>query len=106
VCFRANALSARIVRASGIIGRVDTVATQFASRLGLIAFATAALRGLFCGSDFFGTLQTALIGLGTFYVLGLVMGEAARRIVEENVKGELLQRLGSATGKELPASAG
>jgi hypothetical protein len=65
------------------------VATQFASRLALIAFATAALRGVICEADFFGTIQTALVALGTFYVLGLVVGDVARRTVEENVEAEL-----------------
>ena len=40
-------------------------------------------------ADFFGTIQTALVSLGVFYVLGLVIGEAARRIVEENAKADL-----------------
>jgi len=79
------------------------LATQFASRLSLIAFATVVLRGLLCGADFFGTIQTALVSLGTFYILGLVVGEAARRIVEENVKADLMAHLGSATVPGAPA---
>jgi len=79
------------------------VATQFASRLSLIAFATVAIRGLLCGADFFGTIQTALVALGMFYILGLVVGEAARRMVEENVKADLMERLGSATVPGAPA---
>ncbi len=81
--------TARLAHTPSVFGQVNLVATQFASRLALIAFATAALRGLFCEADFFGTIQTALVSLGAFYVLGLVMGEAARRIVEENVKADL-----------------
>jgi len=73
------------------------VSTQFAGRLSLIAFATAAFRGLWTQADFFGTIQTALVSLGVFYVLGLVIGEAARRIVEENAKADLVERLGSAS---------
>src|SRR3984885_16293654 len=88
--------AARLARIPSIIGRDNIVATQFAKRLALIAFATAALRGLLCQSDFFATMQTALVSLGAFYVLGLVVGEAARRIVEENVKSDLAERFGSA----------
>jgi hypothetical protein len=73
------------------------VSTQFAGRLSLIAFATAVLRGLLGQADFFGTIQTALVSLGVFYVLGLIVGEAARRIVEENAKADLAKRFDSAS---------
>jgi len=79
------------------------VVTQFASRLSLIAFATVVLRGLLCEADFFSTIQTALVSLGTSYILGLVVGEAARRMVEESVKADLMERLGSATVPGAPA---
>jgi hypothetical protein len=69
--------------------------TQFANCLGLIAFAMAVLSGLLGSVDFFGTIQTALLVLGAFYVLGLVIGEAARRIVEENVQVELAREINS-----------
>jgi hypothetical protein len=72
------------------------VATQFAKRLALISFATAALRGLICEADFLATMQTALVCLGAFYVLGLILGEAARRIVEENIKSELARQVETA----------
>ncbi len=89
---------ARLARTPSFIGRLNLVATQFAKRLALIAFATAALRGLVCEADFFATMQTALVSLGAFYVLGLVLGEAARRIVEENIKSELARQMEAALG--------
>jgi|SRR5580692_3587483 hypothetical protein len=96
---RADAPStARLARTPSVLRRVNSVATQFAKRLALIAFATAALRGLFCETDFFATMQTALVSLGAFYVLGLVLGEAARRIVEENIKSELARQLQATLG--------
>jgi len=96
---RAEAPStARRARTPSFIGRLNLVATQFAKRLALIAFATAALRGLVCEADFFATMQTALVSLGAFYVLGLVLGEAARRIVEENIKSELARQMEAALG--------
>src|SRR5580704_2205891 len=93
---RADASSTRLSRIPSNIGRVNLVAAQFAKRLALISFATAALRGLFCQSDFFATMQTALVSLGAFYVLGLVVGEAARRVVEESVKSQVARELQSA----------
>ena len=71
------------------------MSTQFAGRLSLIAFATAAFRGLWTQADFIGTIQTALVSLGVFYILGLVIGDAARRIVEENAKASSTRRLGT-----------
>ena len=62
---------------------------QFANRLSLIAFATASIRGLLDGSDFQGTIQGALVVLAVFYGLGLVFGEWARRLVEENARHEI-----------------
>ena len=70
--------------------------TQFATRLSLISFATVAFRGLLSQSDFPGTIQTALVSLGAFYLLGLAVGEAARRVVEESVKAELITHLDAA----------
>jgi uncharacterized membrane protein YcjF (UPF0283 family) len=94
---RADAQStARRSRIPSNIRRVNLVATQFAKRLALISFATAALRGLFCEADFFATMQTALVSLGVFYVLGLLLGEAARRIVEENVRTQLARQVETA----------
>jgi hypothetical protein len=89
---------ARLARTPSYIGPVNLVVTQFAKRLALIAFATAALRGLFCEADFFATMQTALVSLAACYVLGLVLGEAARRIVEENIKSELAREMETALG--------
>jgi hypothetical protein len=64
------------------------VATQFGYRLALIAFATATLRGALTGSDFEGTLHTALLAGAAFFVLGMICGELARRVVEEQVEAE------------------
>ena len=62
---------------------------QFAIRLSLIAFATASIRGLLNGDDFQGTIQGALVALAVFYGLGLIFGEWARRLVEDNARHEI-----------------
>ena len=64
------------------------MASQFAGRLSLIAFSTAAFRGLIGGTDFEGTLKTALIATAAFYGLGLVFGELACRVAEESARSE------------------
>ena len=68
------------------------MAGHFAFRLSLIAFATASLRGLIGGTDFSGGLKTALVAAALFYGLGLIVGEMARRVVEEHVQAEFDRR--------------
>jgi hypothetical protein len=80
------------------------VATQFGSRLALIAFATATLRGLLAGADFEGTIQSALLAGLVFFVLGLVCGELARLVVEEQVEAEFEQMLSAPSERALAKS--
>ena len=74
--------------------------SQYAFRLSLIAFATAALRGLMAGSDFEGTMHSALMILALFFALGWIIGELARRVVEEQVEVEIPQLLQTLVGAE------
>ena len=64
------------------------MAEQFAPRLALIAVMTVFGRGMLAGGDFAGTIKTAAVAAGVFFVLGLLVGEIARRLVEEYVRGE------------------
>ncbi len=73
------------------------VAKQFASRLSLISFAVAILRGLIDGSDFEGTMRLALLVMVLFYVLGLAIGTLARQLIEETVQQELTRMAASST---------
>jgi len=61
------------------------VAHQYAVRLALIAFATAAIQGAVRQSGFEPALKFALTAAAAFYVLGWLCGELARRIVEESI---------------------
>ena len=74
------------------------MAVQFAGRLSLIAFSTAAFRGLISAADFEGTLKTALIATAAFYGLGLIFGELACRVAEESARTEF-ERLTRETTK-------
>jgi len=62
------------------------VAHEFAVRLALIAFATAAIQGLANRADFEAALKLALAAAAACYVLGWLCGELARRVVEESVR--------------------
>lgn len=65
-----------------------TVALQFAFRLGLLTFGVVALRGALRSIDFTGGMQDALLASVVFFSLGFVLGEIARRLVEEHVQAE------------------
>ncbi|WP_339911824.1 hypothetical protein [Symmachiella dynata] len=64
------------------------MAKQFAIRLSLIMFAVSVIESAVTGEAF----HVALIAAGTkavcFFVIGLFVGEIARRVVEENAVAE------------------
>jgi hypothetical protein len=62
------------------------VAHEYAVRLALVAFATAAIQGLLTRSAFEPALKLSLGASAGFYLLGWLCGEMARRIVEESVQ--------------------
>jgi ABC-type Fe3+-siderophore transport system permease subunit len=78
------------------------VAVSFAKRLVLVVFAALTLRGLVSGAGFEATLWTALVSIPTFLLVGLVCGELARRIVEEQVDRELSSLAADASATSLP----
>ena len=68
--------------------RKTPVAANYACRFAMIAFGTTVLRGAMGGSDFEGTVWAALAATAVFYGLGFVLGELARRVVEEHAAAE------------------
>jgi len=62
------------------------VATQYAPRLALIAVVTVLGRGLLGDGDVAGTVETAAVAAAAFFPIGLLVGEIARRLVEEHVR--------------------
>lgn len=52
-------------------------------------------RGMLAGGDFVGTVKTAAVAAVVFFVLGLLIGEIARRLIEEHVRGEVAVNDGS-----------
>ena len=68
--------------------RAKNVVWQFATRISMITFATVCLRGMLLGSEFLGTIRSALFAGAGFYCFGVIIGEIARRIVEESVQSE------------------
>lgn len=64
------------------------MAQHFASRLALLVFAASAAERLWSDADLSGTLTTILIRTAVFYGLGLICGELAQQLVEENAQRE------------------
>lgn len=64
------------------------MAKLFAARLALIAFAVTLADALFSSRAFYPSLSSALIKAVLFYGIGFVVGELARRIIEENAEAE------------------
>lgn len=62
------------------------MAQEFAFRLALIAFITAAVQGVMCGAAFEPGLKSSLAAAAVCYVLGWVCGDLARRAVAESVQ--------------------
>lgn len=64
------------------------MASQFAGRLALIAFAIAGLQGVLSLADFEGTIRAALAVSAMFYAFGFLIGELGRRIAEVGAKAD------------------
>lgn len=61
------------------------MALHTACRLALIAFATVALRGVLDGSEFQTVLILAIKTGAVFFGIGMIIGELARRLLEDMV---------------------
>lgn len=64
----------------------------------MIAFATAALRGVLSGHGFEGTIKTALVLVAVFFVVGWLIGHLAGVIVEESARDEIRRLFAEYTG--------
>lgn len=62
------------------------MAEQYAPRLALIAILAVIGRGLLSGGDFVGTVKTAAIAAFAFFLIGLLIGEIAKGLIEEHVR--------------------
>jgi hypothetical protein len=67
---------------------VTLMQQRIAGSLALIAFALCLLVGVQAGNSFSTTLLRAMGGMVGTYVVGLVLGAVAQKMLEENLKGE------------------
>ena len=60
---------------------------KLASTLALLAFAAClVVGGVHAGNPFSTTIQRALLAMAGTYVIGLIIGSMAQKMIEENVK--------------------
>ena len=60
---------------------------KLASTLALLAFAACLIAGgVHAGNPFSTTIQRALLAMAGTYVIGLIIGSMAQKMIEENVK--------------------
>lgn len=64
------------------------MSSQFASRLALIVFATTAIHGVVVRNPFGSTMPLAMIAGAVAFFVGLILGDLARRLVEEQTHSE------------------
>jgi predicted translin family RNA/ssDNA-binding protein len=70
---------------------VQSIAHQFGSRMALISVFTTAIHGIMIGSGFEGTIKSTFFIAIACYLLGLIVGEMGRRLVEDQVRMEFEQ---------------
>ncbi len=64
------------------------MAKRMAGVLSIVVFAFCLLLGLRAGNPFSTIVSRALVGMAGTYVIGLVLGGIAQRMVDENMRDE------------------
>ena len=64
------------------------MAKRMAGVLSIVVFAFCLLLGLRAGNPFSTIVSRALIGMAGTYVVGLVLGAVAQRMLDENLRDE------------------
>jgi hypothetical protein len=64
------------------------MAKRMAGVLSIVVFAFCLLLGLRAGNPFSTIVSRALVGMAGTYVVGLILGAVAQRMVDENVRDE------------------
>ena len=77
------------------------MAKRMAGVLSIVVFAFCLLLGLQAGNPFSTIVARALVGMAGTYVVGLVLGAVAQRMVDENLRDEE-RKLRSPSGNAAP----
>ena len=64
------------------------MARKIAAALSLVVFAVCLTAGLGAGNSFSGVLSKALLGMAATFVVGMVVGAIAQKVIDENLAAE------------------
>lgn len=81
------------------LAEVERLERTYACVMGMLAFATIIVRGLFHGHDFPTTATTACGFLAVFAVVGAIVAAVARWIVEDSVKSQMQTELNDSVSR-------
>jgi hypothetical protein len=79
------------------------MAHSYGGVLGVIAFLAVLVRGMIGGAAFFPTLIGASLFMGTFAIVGFVLGAVAAQTVKESVQMRLNAELNALTEQNTEA---
>ena len=79
----------------------DSMARRIAASMALVAFAVCLLAGMRAGNTFSTIVTNALIAMATTFIVGLVVGTMAQKMIDENVAAATAAR-DSAESKAKP----
>ena len=80
------------------------MARRMAAALALVVFAVCVIAGLGAGNSFETVLTKALSAMGATFVVGLVVGVMAQKMIDENLAAEAAKVAGAEAGR--PAAKG
>jgi len=80
------------------------MARRMAAALALVVFAVCVIAGLGAGNSFETVLTKALAAMAATFVVGLVVGVMAQKMIDENLAAEAAKAAGAEAGR--PAAKG
>jgi hypothetical protein len=82
------------------------MARRLAASMALVSFAVSILVGLQAGNPFTTIVSKALLALVVTFVIGLVVGVAAQKMLDENLAATTASAAGAVKNSENPVSSG
>ena len=76
------------------------MARRVAAALSLVVFAVCVTAGIGAGNSFEGVLTKALLGMAATFVVGIVVGAIAQKMIDENLAAEAAKGVSAETEKE------
>lgn len=81
------------------------MARKIAAALALVVFAVCVIAGLGAGNSFASILSKALLAMAATFVVGLVLGVMAQKMLDENLAAEAAKLASPADGPDAAKAA-